>query len=481
MLQTALDTFFSFKAYVMLPIIIFCLALAVRLSLKKSLITAIELAVGFAGVFIAFDFFVANIKPAVEQLTIVRGLDFPILDVGWPPLAAITWASPLAAISIPLVIVLNLVMIATGLTRAIYIDVWNYWHFAFLGALVMNASGSMLLGLTATACLAIYCFKLTEWTAPDVERELGIKGVSASPVSVNGIVPYTALFDWLIERIPVINKINFNPEKAANITFTSNANKPAGRDADEKNKDQSADEKDTEQSLLSLLSEPMVMGGSMGLLLALAAGYSLKETLELSVHIAAVMFILPKSAGLIGSAMIPVTTALRIQVEKYFPHRSNLIVALDTGFLMSHKSVIATGLILMALAILIALILPGNKVLPLGDLPNLISVMSISVLMFKGNVFRAVLAGIPVIISFLLIATHLAPKYTQLASQTSAFSIENMGLITAFTDGGHQVRYILYYVFEGKVLALIAAALIILAMLFVKRRHDRLARANANA
>jgi Phosphotransferase system, galactitol-specific IIC component len=234
MLQTALDTFFSFKAYVMLPIIIFCLALAVRLSLKKSLITAIELAVGFAGVFIAFDFFVANIKPAVEQLTIVRGLDFPILDVGWPPLAAITWASPLAAISIPLVIVLNLVMIATGLTRAIYIDVWNYWHFAFLGALVMNASGSMLLGLTATACLAIYCFKLTEWTAPDVERELGIKGVSASPVSVNGIVPYTALFDWLIERIPVINKINFNPEKAANITFTSNANKPAGRDADEK-------------------------------------------------------------------------------------------------------------------------------------------------------------------------------------------------------------------------------------------------------
>ncbi|WP_286807634.1 PTS transporter subunit IIC, partial [Marinimicrobium sp. UBA4209] len=178
-IQQLLDAFFSFKAYVMLPAIIFIIALAVRLPFKKSLLSTVELAVGFAGVFIAFDFFVANIKPAVEQLMVIRGLEYNVLDVGWPPLAAITWSSPLAALSIPLILFLNIFMLAVGWTRTVYIDLWNYWHFALLGALVMATSGSMVLGLSATLLLAVYCFKLTEWTAPDVERELGLKGVSA--------------------------------------------------------------------------------------------------------------------------------------------------------------------------------------------------------------------------------------------------------------------------------------------------------------
>lgn len=428
--QQLLAVFFSFKAYVMLPIIILLIALAVRLPLQRALMSTVALAAGFAGVFIAFNFFVANISPAVQQLSAVRGLNFTVLDVGWPPLAAITWASPLAAISIPLILIVNLLMLATGLTRTIYIDIWNYWHFALIGALVLTVSGSLLLGLSATLLLAIYCFKMTEWTAPDIEREMGLQGISASPVSVNGIVPYTACVDWLLDRLPVLGQIDYNPEKNA-----------------------AARQENASASLVDLLSEPMVIGFVMGLALALAAGYGVKETLEMSVHIAAVMFLLPKSATLIGDAMMPITTALRDQVARHFPHRTNLIVALDTGFLMGHKSVIMTGLILMALAILIALILPGNQVLPLGDLPNLISVMSLSVLMFRGNVFRAVLAGIPVIVTFLLISSEMAPLITRLARQTPSFDAASLGPITAFTDGGHQLRFLIHQLYQGKLWA----------------------------
>ncbi len=447
--QTLLNNFFAFKAYVMLPIIIFVLALAVRLPVQRALVSTVSLAAGFAGVFIAFNFFVANISPAVQQLSSVRALSFSVLDVGWPPLAAITWASPLAVISIPLVLVLNLVMLATGLTRTIYIDIWNYWHFAFLGALVMTTSGSMALGLSAVVLLAVYCFKMTEWTAPDVEREMGLKGISASPVSVNGIVPYIACLDWLLDRTPLLKDISYNPER--NSTSTHDTNR---------------------FNFIALLSEPMVMGLCMGLALAVAAGYGLKETLELGVHIAAVMFILPKCGGLIGEAMMPITHALRDQVARHFPHRTNLIVALDTGFLMGHKSVIMTGLILMALSILIALILPGNKVLPLGDLPNLISVMSLSVLMLRGNVFRAVLAGIPVIITFLLVASHMAPLYTDLALKTPSFNAQGLGPITAFTDGGHQVRFMLFALYQGQLWAWGALALLMGGVVFTFKRYQ---------
>jgi PTS system galactitol-specific IIC component len=451
--QHYLAVFFSFKAYVMLPIIMFIIALAVRVPFMRALYSCASLAAGFAGVFIAFNFFVANISPAVEQLSTVRGLSFPVLDVGWPPLAAITWASPLAAISIPLVLTVNLLMLALGLTRTIYIDIWNYWHFALIGALVMAVSGSMVLGLSATLLIAIYCFKLAEWTAPDIERETGLKGISASPVSVNGLAPYAACADWLIERIPVINRINYNPQLA-----------------DEKEKSSEASDS---INLVGLLSEPMIIGFLMGFFLALAAGYDLKNTLELGVHIAAVMFLLPKSAGLIGEAMMPITVSLRDRIAHHFPQRKDLVVAIDTGFLMGHKSVIMTGLILMALAIVIALILPGNKVLPLGDLPNLLSIMSVSVLMFRGNVFRAVLAGVPVIVAFLLIASELAPLYTELAARAPSFDAHGLGLITAFGDGGNPVRYLLLSLYQEKSRAFLILPLVLAAMFLTWRRFKR--------
>jgi len=444
-LKSAIDTFFSFPAYVMLPIIIFLIALIVRMKLKEAVIATIRLAAGFAGVFIAFDFFVSQIAPAVQSLMEIRGIDFPVLDVGWPPLAAITWSNPIAPLSIPLVIGLNMVLLAFGLTRTLYIDIWNYWHFALLGVLVNVVTGSLWLGILATLILAVYAFKMVEWTAHDVQREVGIPGVSASPVSVNGIIPYTVLWDRIFDAIPGIRRIDYNPgKKKGNRT--------------------------------DLLGEPMVIGILIGLVLGIAAGYNLKQLLTLAVNIAAVMFLLPKSAALIGEGMTPVTQHLRTAVEKRFPSRSNLVVALDTGILMHHRSVTVTGLLLMPIAIGLSLILPGNKVLPLGDLPNLISVMSLSVLLFRGNVFRAVISGIPLLVGYLYISSSLAPFYTDLADEVGAVP-EGAGLITAFTDGGHHVRYLLLEAFQGRWWAIVACVAVLGLVVLTWQRYRTMTQA----
>jgi len=450
-LQTLITTFFSFKAYVMLPILMLVIALAARVPVRQAALSTVALAAGFAGVFIAFNFFAANISPAVQQLSQARGLHFPVLDVGWLPLAAITWASPLAAISIPVVLALNIAMLGLGWTRAIYIDIWNYWHFALMGALAMTVSGHWWVGMAATLALAVYCFKMTEWNAPDVERETGLKGIAVSPVSVNGLLPYFVSVDWLLDRVPGLRRWTYNPQKEHDAAHSGQSN-----------------------VFLVFAGEPMMIGLLMGLVLAIAAGYGLKETLELGVHIAAVMFILPKSAGLIGEAMIPITSALRTQVERRFPSRRQLVVAMDTGFLLHHKSVVITGLLLMAMAILIALVLPGNSVLPLGDLSNLISVMSLSVLVFRGNVVRAVVAGIPVVITFLLISSHMAPLYTELAQGTPSFDASGLGQITSFTDGGHQIRFLMLEALVGAWWTLPVALFLGLAMWLTHQRYVRL-------
>lgn len=70
---------------------------------------------------------------------------------------------------------------------------------------------------------------------------------------------------------------------------------------------------------VDLLGEPMIIGALMGLILGIAAGYEIKNLLGLSVNIAAVMYLRPKSGGLIGEGMKPVTEQLRKVVEKTFP------------------------------------------------------------------------------------------------------------------------------------------------------------------
>jgi PTS system galactitol-specific IIC component len=432
---------FSFKAYVMLPAIILALGLAVRMRPGQAALSALRLGVGFAGIFIAFDFFVKQIAPAVTSMVRTRGLDFPVLDVGWPPLAAITWASPIAPLTIVLVLLLNLAMLSLNVTRTINIDIWNYWHFALVGALVQSATGSMALGLGATVLIAFYSIVVADWTAPRVRSECGLKGISITTLSVNGLLPYAVAADRLFDMVPGLRKIALSPR--------------------------------SEARRFGILMDPLAIGACIGLLFGLLAAYDIKRVLELAINIAAVMFILPHCGGLIGKAMEPVSLQLKGLIQRRFPNKTVLYVGMDSGVLMQNGAVIVTGLLLMPISIAIAFVLPGNKLLPLGDLANLISVMSVIVLVTRSNVFRAVIIGIPVVIAYLLIATHFAPMYTSLSAQVGAVTTESYaGQITAFTDGGNPIRFWFFYLFQGNLTALLGVP-IVFALMYVARKRNK--------
>lgn len=442
-LQRVIDFIFTFKAYVMLPAVMLVVALVIRMKVGQSLLSALRLGVGFAGIFIAFDFFVQQIAPAVSAVVKTRGLDFPVLDVGWPPLAAITWASPIAPLTILLVLVLNLVMLALNVTRTINIDIWNYWHFALVGALVQAVSGSLLLGLATTGLIAVYGILAADWNAPLVEKECGLSGISIATLSVNGLLPYGAAANSLFDRIPGLRRVSLSPRDSG--------------------------------SRFAVVVEPMMIGAAVGAFFAILAGYEVKKVLELAINVAAVMFILPHCGGLIGKGMEPVSLRLKGLIQKRFPKKTVLYIGMDAGVIMQNPAVIVTGLLLMPISIGIAFILPGNKTLPLGDLANLISVMSVIVLATRGNVFRAVLIGIPVVVAYLLISTHFAPLYTTLAARAGAESVRAYaGEITAFTDGGNPVRFWFFYLFRGNLWALAATPAALGLMYLCWRNYRRL-------
>ena len=117
-----------------------------------------------------------------------------------------------------------------------------------LGALVQAVTANVWLALLATLLIAFLTIKLADWAAVYVERETALEGVTISPVSVVGLLPFTAAMDFLFERIPGFRRWNVNPQ----------------------------DRKD-ESKPRSLLSEPMVIGLLLGVVLGVLAAYSVKR------------------------------------------------------------------------------------------------------------------------------------------------------------------------------------------------------------
>ncbi len=440
-LQSALMWFFSFKAYVMLPVVIGALALFARIRPGSALMLALKLGVGFAGIFMVYDVFLGLLKPAIEAIVQTRGLQYPVIDAGWPSLAAITWASWIAPVSIAVVIGLNVLMLFARLTNTLYIDIWNYWHFAFLGAIVLSLTNNPLLAFAAVSLIALYSFKATEWSAPYVARGTGMAGIGISPFSVTAFLPWSVVANRLFDSIPGVRAIVWDPSRSG--------------------------------GKFAVLGQPMVIGALLGVFLGWLGGYALREMSALSIQIAAVMYLLPKCGSLIGEAMEQVSDALRVRLDAHLAGRE-LIISMDTPFLLTHPSVMATGLILMPISLALAFVIPGNRMIPAGDLPNLLSIMSLGALVFRGNVFRAVLAGIPMVISFMLVASDLAPLLTRLGAQSGVGALIQGGAeVTAFTDGGNPVRYWMFKLFLGEVWAWSLLPVALWFVWMVWSRHRR--------
>ncbi|MBJ3928104.1 PTS galactitol transporter subunit IIC, partial [Salmonella enterica subsp. enterica serovar Derby] len=205
--------------------------------------------IGFVGIYAIFDILTSNVGPAAQAMVERTGISLPVVDLGWPPLAAITWGSLIAPFVIPLTMLINVGMLALNKTRTVDVDMWNYWHFALAGTLVYYSTGSFVLGLSAAAIAAIVVLKLADWSAPLVAKYFGLEGISLPTLSSVVFFPIGLLFDKIIDKIPGVNRIHIDPENV--------------------------------QKKMGIFGEPMMVGTILGVLLGIIAGYDFKHILLL--------------------------------------------------------------------------------------------------------------------------------------------------------------------------------------------------------
>lgn len=400
---------------VMLPIVIFIFAIALGQKPGRAFRSGVMIGIGFIGIGLVIGLMLNNLGPAAKLMAERFGVQLTVVDVGWPGSSPMTWASQVGGLCIPVAVAVNIAMLVLGMTKVVNVDIWNIWHMAFTGALLHIATGNLMIGLAGVALHAAFVFKLGDWFSPVIEKYYDLKGVAIPHGTSAYCGPIAVPVEWLLDRIPVIRDINFNSEII--------------------------------EEKFGVIGEPMIIGLILGAVIGAMAGYSADLVMQLGMQMAAVMVLMPKVVKCIMEGLLPVADSAREILERKFSGKK-FYIGLDPALLLGDSQVVAASLLFVPLTLIIAAVVPGNKVLPFGDLATIGFFVAMAVGVHKGNLFRTLISGFVIMAGTLWISTQTIDLHTILAQQAGTKLAAGVTHVASMDQGGSPVTYILLQLFK---------------------------------
>jgi PTS system galactitol-specific IIC component len=437
--------FLDLGASIALPILIILFGVALGERLPRAFRAGVMIGVGFIGISLVIGLLFGQVSPAAKGLAERFDVNLDIVDVGWPASAAIAFGSQVGAITIPVLLLLNVALLAVGLTKTLNIDLWNYWHFAFIGGLVAASTGDFFMGVAVAAIAMVLTLALADWAAPRIQGHYDYPDISFPHGTSAPYALLAAPLNWVMDRIPGFRNLKADP--------------------------------DSIQKRFGIFGESIILGLVIGLVLGIA-GYGLDDPradiiaiLGLGINLAAIMLLLPRMVAILMEGLVPISEAARNFLSRRLPGKK-FYIGLDSAIVIGQPAVIATSLLLVPVTLLTAIALAplGNRVLPLVDLATIPFIVALMVPIFRGNIVRSVVGGAILIGVGLFIATAIAQALTKVAV-SSGFNNETGGLISSLVDGANPMTGLFFWLgnFGWPGIAALAA-ISLLAAVWVKVR-----------
>lgn len=396
-------------ASVMLPLVIAILSICLGVKVGKAVRSGLMIGVGFVGLGLIVDMMNAQLGPAARAMSKNFGLSMSVVDIGWPGASPMTWASSIATVAIPIAVAVNIIMLALKWTKTVNIDIW---HMTFTGAIAYVATGNFWIGILGVIVHAAIAYKLGDIWAPLMTDYFELDGLTVPHGTSAYLAPVACVIDAIIEKIPGLNKIDITA--------------------------------DSLQEKVGVLGEPIVIGGILGAVVGFLAGYDFSTSLQLGVKMSAVMVLMPKVVKCIMEGLMPISERAKEILSKKYDN-SEFYIGLDPAILLGDSQVVTAGLIFIPLTILIAVIVPGNVILPFGDLATIGFFIAIAVAVHKGNLFRTVISGSFIMYFTIWIANQTIPWVTKLAQVTN--STNGAAQLAALDQGGAPITYVFTEIF----------------------------------
>ncbi|MDD6892621.1 MAG: PTS sugar transporter subunit IIC [Bacteroidales bacterium] len=378
-------------AAVMMPIIFTILGVCIGIRFGKALKSGLLVGVGFVGLSVVTALLTSSLGPALGKVVEIYGLQLKVFDMGWPAAAAVAYNTSVGAFIIPVCLGVNLLMLLTKTTRTVNIDLWNYWHFAFIGAVVYFASDNIWWGFFAAIICYILTLVMADLTAKHFQGYYeGMEGISIPQPFCQGFVPFALLINKALDLIPGFEKLNIDAEGM--------------------------------KKKFGIMGEPLFLGILVGCgigALACKDGTELVDKipniLGLGIKMGAVMELIPRITALFIEGLRPISDATRELIARKFKGSVSLHIGMSPALVIGHPTTLVVSLLLIPVTLFLAVVLPGNEFLPLASLAGMFYLFPMVLPLTKGNVLKTFLVGLVVIVFGLFFVTDLAPYFTQAA------------------------------------------------------------------
>jgi PTS system galactitol-specific IIC component len=379
----------SLGASVMMPIIFTIIGLCIGMKFGKALRSGLYVGVGFVGLGIVTALLTTNFSDPLTLISQIYHLQLNVFDMGWPAAASVAYNTAVGALIIPICLGVNFLMLITKTTRTVNIDLWNYWHFAFIGAVVYFVfDQSLAWGYFAAIICYVFTLVMADFTAQKFQGYYeGLDGISVPQPFCQSFVPFTLCMNWMLEKIPGFNKLDIDAEGL--------------------------------KKKFGVLGEPLVLGVIVGVLIGLVAQLEVKKILFLGVTMGAVMELIPRITRLFIDGLMPISDKTKEIVNKKF-HGKKIYIGMSPALVIGHPTSLVCTLLLIPTYLLVAVVLPGNQFLPLASLAGLFYLFPMMLPYTKGNVVRTYIIGLVALIVGLWFVTDMAPDFTKAAAAVFA-------------------------------------------------------------
>ena len=379
---SVLQWFIGLGSTVFLPIIIFILGIIFGVKPAKAAISGFTVGIGSIGLNLVIGLLSDNLGTAIQVMGEHYGFSLNIMDIGCGVGGPLAFSTTFGIILIPMSLIVNLLFVMLGWTKTLNVDIWNFWFQCFLGLVAQAVTGNFVTGILGALVAVMLQWLLADIFQKKVSEFFGYPGIAISHMMALSGALIAVPLNWIFDRIPGFNKIEADSETIA--------------------------------KRFGFFGDTVVIGIIIGMIVGFLAKYDFAKAAQLGMATGAVMKIMPKMVAMFMEGLMPISQAAQELMSKKFAGRE-VFIGLDAAVSLGEPAVIAVGLVLVPITIALAIILPGNRILPFADLAVIPYIVCLFTAMCKGNIFRALIVGTVVMGLVLLMASTLAGLETPLA------------------------------------------------------------------
>ena len=439
-------------AAVMMPIIFTVLGLCIGNKLGKALKSGLLVGVGFVGLSVVTALLTDSLGEPLKKVTEIYGLSLGIFDMGWPAAASVAYNTSVGAFIIPVCLLVNVIMLLTRTTKTVNIDLWNYWHFAFIGAVVYFASGHIGWGFFAVIVCYIITLVMADLTSKQFQRYYDkMEGISIPQPFCQGFVPFAVVINKGLDAIPGFDKLNIDAEGM--------------------------------KKKFGIMGEPLFLGVIVGCGIGILSCENWKQVIDkipfilgLGIKMGAVMELIPRITSLFIEGLRPISDATREMIARKFKNSAELNIGMSPALVIGHPTTLVVSLLLIPTILFLSVVLPENQFLPLASLAGMFYLFPVVLPITKGNVLKSFIIGLVALIVGLYFVTDLAPYFTQAATDVYAKTGDAAVKIPEGFQGGaldfasSLFSWVIFHlVYNLKIVGAVVLGLFTLALAFYNR------------